>query len=251
MKAEVITIFDNNNYGSMLQTYATQTLLARYGVEAEFVDYIRPHMTDEAKIQERLKKSKYSNLIALWLIRRRKAKALKDASSIFRGFLKDKINLTDRTYYSFEEICKNPPAADFYCTGSDQTWNSSWNQGIDRSFFLSFAPEEKPKISFSASVGKTDISDDERDEMVRLWKQYACITVREESAEKLLRSVGIEAHTVLDPTLMLTKAEWERIASQRVKNEPYILVYQLHRKHQYVKFEDRGDEFKKRVNSYK
>jgi hypothetical protein len=34
------------------------------------------------------------------------------------------------------------PEADIYCTGSDQTWNSKWNRGVDESFFLSFAPED-------------------------------------------------------------------------------------------------------------
>lgn len=125
MKATVITIFDNSNYGSMLQTYATQTLLARYGVEAEFVDYIRPHMTDAAQISQRLKSSKYSNPLILWLISIRKAKALKEGKKVFRAFLQEKINLSQRTYYSFDEIRMNPPIADFYCTGSDQTWNSS------------------------------------------------------------------------------------------------------------------------------
>lgn len=83
--------------------------------------------------------------------------------------------------------------------------------------------------------------------MVRLWKQYDYITVREDSAEKLLRSCGIEAHTVLDPTLMLTKSEWEQIASGRIIKERYILVYQLHKEHQNVRFEEYVAELKKKA----
>lgn len=238
MKASIITIFDNNNYGSMLQTYATKTLLSKYGVETEFVDYIRPHMTDEAKIEQRLRSSKYKNPFILWLIRLQKKSTLKAEKKVLRAFLNENVNLSPVTYHSFEELCQNPPDADFYCTGSDQTWNSFWNQGVDRSFFLEFAPEGKPRIALSSSMGKTDMADSEKDEMVKLLKRYQYITVREKSAEELLRSNGIEAHTILDPTLLLTKQDWEKLASPRMVSEPYILVYKLHKRHKNVCFDD-------------
>lgn len=238
MKASVITIFDNNNYGSMLQTYATQALLSKYGVETEFIDYVRPHMTDKAKIEQRLKSSKYKNLFFLWLIRLQKENTLKAEKKVLRAFLKKNVKLTPITYYSFEELCENPPAADFYCTGSDQTWNSFWNQGVDQSFFLEFASEDKPRIAISSSMGKTEIDNLEKEEMVNLWKKYQYITVREKSAEEFIRSNGIEAYTILDPTLLLTKTDWEKLASPPMVKEPYIFVYKLHKKHRNVNFDE-------------
>ncbi|HGF7704602.1 TPA: hypothetical protein QFP41_002142, partial [Enterococcus faecium] len=41
MKIEVITLNAIRNYGSVLQTLATQELLKQFGVEVEVVNYIR------------------------------------------------------------------------------------------------------------------------------------------------------------------------------------------------------------------
>ena len=64
----------------------------------------------------------------------RRAKPLND-------FRQSKLALTDRKYYSVEALEQNPPQADIYCTGSDQVWNSTWNEGFNKAFYLSFAPE--------------------------------------------------------------------------------------------------------------
>ena len=43
MKASVITMHRIYNYGSVLQTYATQKILEDLGVTCEIVDYISPY----------------------------------------------------------------------------------------------------------------------------------------------------------------------------------------------------------------
>lgn len=50
---------------------------------------------------------------------------------VFRGFLNRNIKMSKISYGSFEELVVNPPLADIYCTGSDQMWNSFWNNGIE------------------------------------------------------------------------------------------------------------------------
>ena len=42
-KVSIITLHYVKNYGSVLQTYATQTVFERLGYKAEFVDYVRPN----------------------------------------------------------------------------------------------------------------------------------------------------------------------------------------------------------------
>ena len=55
--------------------------------------------------------------------------------------------------------------------------------------------------------------------------QYKAISVREQSAVKLLDSIGLSSTHVLDPTFMLTKEEWRHFASKRLVKENYLFVY--------------------------
>lgn len=48
MKVSVITLLNVNNYGSVLQTYATKKTLEYLGCEVEFVDYWRANQTSNA-----------------------------------------------------------------------------------------------------------------------------------------------------------------------------------------------------------
>ena len=41
MKASVITLHTVDNYGSVMQTYATQQIFKKLGYDVEFVDYWR------------------------------------------------------------------------------------------------------------------------------------------------------------------------------------------------------------------
>lgn len=45
MRISLITLHCVNNYGSVLQTYATQQVLTNMGHEVEIVDYYRPDLT--------------------------------------------------------------------------------------------------------------------------------------------------------------------------------------------------------------
>ena len=61
-------------------------------------------------------------------------------------------------------------------------------------------------------------------------KNYSAISLREQSGVKILNDLEIKGSiNVLDPTLLLTGKEWDKISSRRYKNEEYILVYNLNR----------------------
>ena len=82
----------------------------------------------------------------------------------------------------------------------------------------------------AASFGKANVDDLLIEQMSRELKKYRGITVREESALALLKRGKIHtAKTVLDPTFLLTKEEWEAFPSQvGAAKKKYVLVYQLH-----------------------
>ena len=235
MKASVITLHTVDNYGSVMQTYATQQILKKCGYDVEFVDYWRRDNLPQSRAERMLEGSTLQKLKPLWGINNFTRKATvsilknvleKQRSPMWR-FLEEKVQLTKVRYCSYEELEANPPVADVYITGSDQVWNSIWNQGIDRSYFLDFAPAGKPRIAFSASIGREQLDTEEIPETKRLLEKYSAISVREQSAVELLASMDIKSTLVLDPTLMLEAEEWRKPATKRKREKPYILIYQL------------------------
>lgn len=228
-KISVITLLNIANYGSVLQTYATQNVLLNMGYEVEFVDYYRGEKTTQNKKDYGLKRGLiaiYRRCIGDQISKRRKR-------LVFRDFLTENINLTKHTYHNSTDLLNDIPQADIYCTGSDQMWNSIWNGGIENAFYLSYV-KDKPKFAFSTSIGMTEFPENELDTIKSLLDEYSFITVREQSAVDLLQKYGIHASLVLDPTMMVTGAFWREFCkkeTERLKTEKYILVYNLNSTH--------------------
>lgn len=225
MKIAVITMHAVKNYGSVLQTYATQTILQRMGLDVEIIDYVREKNLDE-------------NLLDTWTkndfgIRKTVKKAVllptvKRWKEVFGGYLEQEINLSKYRYTSQRDFDEHPVVADIYCTGSDQVWNSGWNNGIELPFFLTFAPDNSKKIALAASIGTTSVGQQEAEQIVPLLEKYTSISLREKSAMNVLKDIGIEnTQFCLDPTLLLSCADWMQYAVFPKFKDPYVLVYQL------------------------
>lgn len=234
MKVDFITLHCIKNYGSALQTYAMQKTINKIGAESETIDYIRKDAQDKNILNTRLNNSKFFNKNKLLRIAGKIMikKSIIKQNKVFNNFLYSKINFSPK-YLTNDEIVKNPPQADVYCTGSDQVWNSVWNNGIDKAYFLNFVPKGKKKISYASSFGKTELNEEEKEEMYKLLKEYEKISVREKSAVEILENLGLKGTLVLDPTLLLNKEEWQELIktnqklNKKKQKKDYILVYQL------------------------
>ena len=131
-------------------------------------------------------------------------------------------------FESNEQIKRDPPKADVYCTGSDQVWNDYLENGFDSTYFLDFAPVGAKKIAFSASFGRDDIKPEELEPIQKYLNEYDAISVREESGLQTLADTPVDLKAcVLDPSFMLTGAEWKKLAPD-ISEKGYILVYKLH-----------------------
>ncbi len=226
MKVLIITLHRVFNYGSVLQAYATQKVFEKAGCDVEIIDYITEQRTNKHLFfnvppfikNDLLHKSVY-------LVGKDISVLLKKAT--FGSFLRKNIRLSKR-YVTEDDLMKDPPVADVYVTGSDQTWNSQYNEGIDRGFFLAFAPEEKKKISFAASFGKSELNTEEAQITKQYLSKYHAISVREDTAQGIVKTMGLSAMCMIDPTLQLTKEEWGEIASERLIKEKYLVLMLLY-----------------------
>ena len=113
MKIEVVTLHYIYNYGSLLQTYATQKKFESMGHKVETVDYVRPNAKDEKLIDDTVKNKNFGNPIknkTFVTLKRFEKKKIKKVS---KDFLDNYVHLT-RHYEDYEDLKNNPPIADVY-----------------------------------------------------------------------------------------------------------------------------------------
>lgn len=221
MKIKIITLHRVYNYGSVLQAYATQKLIEKYtGADTEIIDYYSSFRTPKALI---MSNGGYNGVLKIATYRIFHLFSILLKIKTFGGFLNTKCKLT-RKYITFDDLLSSPPIADVYVTGSDQVWNSIYNRGIDKAFYLQFAPLISKKVSFVSSFGMAEIPENEKDETKKYLNEYSAISVREDEAVELIKNEGLKTPTwLIDPTLQLTKKDWLAISSKRLVREPYLI----------------------------
>lgn len=236
MKIGILTFWKTeDNYGQLLQCYATQTYLRSLGHETFLVK-----ATNGREYKPGLKQQLISKLRTAYRLRPYPLYLLKRAAGSFlytlthgklrpnttqrefEDFRKRYLNCTEREY-TLEDLKSNPPQADAYVVGSDQIWNTT-----DGIYFLSWAPENVKKISMAASFGAREPSV-EFSELISPWLQrFDLITVREKNGLGLCKSAGRDdAELVSDPTLLLRAEDYAKLASSDYPSEPYLFIYFL------------------------
>lgn len=221
----IITIHKINNYGSVLQAYALQKVCEDLGYKVEIIDYDFPnkfHQNNKYSTASDTQPNEPKWIKALF------AKALVRQHKGIRLFIDKYQNLSSNKYHKVEDFTANPPSYDVYITGSDQLWSPRHCNG-DPAFMLYFAPDNALKISYAASIGSNAIPEELKNAYIGLLSRYKHISVRENTGADVIRSlINKEATVVLDPTLLLNKDEWNKIATpKRLVKKKYILCYFL------------------------
>lgn len=99
------------------------------------------------------------------------------------------------TIYHNQDIKRyiNVDECNFFITESDQIWNPDF-AGNDY-FFLDFVEPHK-RIAFAASIGYESLPDDVLARYAKYWKKMRYISVREESAAKLIEQAKRSRHFI-------------------------------------------------------
>ena len=234
MKVANITLHAIDNYGSVLQTYATEYIFRMLGCEVITIDYVRKTarmgVFDIIKAKNIGLNLKIKTLIVHLFFRN------KERQDKFNDFRKKHLT-SSRRYYSNDELKSYLPDADIYCTGSDQTWNTVCQGEIPKAFFLDFVPEGKKKISFAASFGIKELPEGDVSTIKKLLNKYSSISVREQSGVDILKKqLGIDSTLVLDPTLAVPSKIWNDLSTPQKYKDQYLLAYQLNRSSRFTKY---------------
>jgi hypothetical protein len=216
----IVTMHRPRNVGSALQAYGLQYTIDKLGFRCEIIDYLYPNAFHrQTSVKSRLCKVGNAQL-KRWL----GGGKFELSERHFQEFLSERLRLTS-CYPTQESLRDNPPVYDLYVVGSDQVWNSDYMRG-DPSFFCSFAPTEKPIISYASSFGVARVPLEYRDTYKTHLQRLSHISVRERDAVDLVRTLsGRQATLVLDPTLLLTESEWVAHMPALETVKPYILCY--------------------------
>lgn len=234
-KITIITLQNIRNYGSVLQALATQKIFEDLGCNVTFFNYTRKNNTTPimriktwTEGMNIIKRLGYAILLYPTFIQQ---------DRLFQKFIHKYLHIIPNECSSEEDFKKIELTSDIYCTGSDQTWNSGWNKGILPEMFLSFVPNNKRKIAYSASFGKSKLDEWEKAETKKYLKRYDAISVRESSGVNICKDLNINncVH-VLDPTLQMNKEFWIKYAGKRKFKEDYVLIYQLNTNPQFDKY---------------
>lgn len=230
MKAAVITLHNVCNYGTQLQVYATQEKLKQYFDDVFFIDYRRPD-TYGKKFLDTFIKGNIWKIPAIF-------PTLLYWKHIFGGFQKKYIKISARKYLSEEDFTEFEDCADVYFSGSDQIWNTGWNQGVIPPFYLSFVPDDKAKYAYASSFGKPFLESEDIAASQPYIMRFQKISVREESGIDILRhQYGFKnVIRVLDPTLTMPAEFWRKRAPTSKIKERYILIYNLNRSREFDEY---------------
>ncbi|WP_304301032.1 polysaccharide pyruvyl transferase family protein [Phocaeicola plebeius] len=235
MKVAILTFSKTTNYGAALQCYALSSFIQNAGHEV--IIFNAPLDSEEAinvslirlicrKVKKTLKKiilsNKQSNSEFVRYSRSEKEKKEdifwdKQVRLLFESFSQTYLPPFTKELKNEQDFKEQYPQADLYIVGSDQVWNLSITQSQKKIFFFSFLKDEA-RISYAASFGGSTQwsgTPKETQEINQLLKKFKGISVRENSGISILHDIfhlnGVE---VLDPTLLLSSIEYDKLAEK-------------------------------------
>lgn len=229
MKIRTITCHEVYNHGASLQEYALLTFLENIGHESKTIHY-KPHYLSNHFDFWRISNPRYKRNLLLRVMYLTlkfpfRYKMLKRKKT-FDAFSEKYIKSTEKLYKTNEDLKLDLPEADAYICGSDQIWNSFFQNGKDPAFYLDFVPENKLKISYAASFAIDKLEDNIREFVKEKVSRLNSVSVRESSGKNILSDLGINEVThVLDPVFLLAESDWRKLCLDPIIKEDYIFVY--------------------------
>ena len=223
MKIGIITFQNAENYGAVLQCKALYTYLAECGNNVEIIDYRCPTVENTYRIFPKFRKNIFI-LVRQCIGSLKNYKGLKLRKQKFQQFLAS----FDKTRpLSLDEICKANFDYDIIISGSDQVWNPNITGGFDKAYFLDFKGRFR-RIGYAISLGNINYPQFSGKEFYDLIRPFDYLSFRElDAAEFISRKISRQCMQVVDPTLLLTREQWDSIVENTVFPTPtkYILVY--------------------------
>ena len=228
-KVGIITLFHGSlNFGGVLQACALCKALDQLGISNEQIRCVYEEEEEERTLLGTLKKLMNPKIV--WNRIRYELNGIKSEKQksgrreAFAEFNRKHVPASERVYTS-SNVRECLGDYDAFITGSDQVWNPEW---FCPTFYLDFVPSNVPKVSYAASLGKSSLTEKQQEKIKPLLQDFQAVSVRETDAVDLIAPLSpVDVCCVLDPTLLLTRDQWDSVCAERLVEEDYLFYYFL------------------------
>lgn len=237
MKVGILTVPFNNNYGGYLQSYALMEVLRCMGHEPTLI--MRRHASASVSIAFHVKF--FVKRIIKSIICGKVQPCVYNCELSFKSRGREMLEFVEKYMqpqtnyiYTDEDLKKECDGRfDAYIVGSDQVWRSIYVPTIIGNMYLDFTKGWNVKrIAYAASFGidNPEYTDEEKNYCGKLIETFDIVSVREKSALKVIEGFNwnvTNPQVVLDPTLLLTKEDYNRLLPKASQRNSNIFCYVL------------------------
>lgn len=234
-KVGICACYNNYNFGSMLQSFATQEIIEENGFEPEYIIYNKnkslkfkikslPRLFNvsfvKSKLKELKKRKDINNHVEV-------KKNIEIRKKLFDNFQKEFYRNFSKEYIEYEDLKKGAKEYDSVLVGSDQLWLPI---GLGTNFYnLMFVPDEINKISYATSFGVSAVPWYQKSRTKKYLDRINYLSTRELKGKEIIKEIsGLDANVVVDPTLLFNGKEWEKfIPNKEVVEDKYVFCYFL------------------------
>ena len=215
------------NYGAILHSWAFQKYLEKNtNADVEIIDYKTPHLErfDKAHpIKSYIKMKNWKSLAKRVL----KYNSYMKKYNKFEEFIKNNIKFSKKKYTQSTLNTENLEYDTLICE-SDVIWSPGFFKGIfDKTFFLALdSMNDKKRIAYAPSMADGNMTDDNKRELKDLLCDLDYISCRESYEKRILENYTEKEIThVLDPVMLLSAEDYDRIIAPKILKEEYLLIY--------------------------
>lgn len=220
-KVGIITFHNSYNCGSMLESYAMQTILEKRNIKAEIVNFSSDGQKELYSVwfKNNTLRNILKNVILILAHRR-----LVNNNNKYEEFKNKNFKLS-KSYNDNSKIDEKDYT--IVVAGSDQIWNITIKDSDD-AYFLNWVKSAR-KVAYAPSFGAKNIlkySKNAKKYMDYL-NDFDALSIRENNGKFWIKQlINKNVDVLLDPTMLLEQEEYNKIIANDVKIDyKYIFFY--------------------------
>ena len=231
VKVGILTFHAQLNYGGVLQARALELALKSVLGPGDSVEIVDRRLDDDGAALSGGLSRLESKARVLYLAHLPCALGyLSLLVSVVRtnGWIRRNLALSAWTFHRWEDsekarLAAGAAAPDVLVVGGDQLWRSIG--GADPGVYLLEGAPAMRAFACSVSFGMPGLPPGETERYRRAFTRFSAIGCREMSGVGICRTLGYAAEPTLDPTLLVDRGAWGRLAPRRDGNRDLVCYF--------------------------